>query len=330
MKRLLLLPLLVCCLLGSWLIAQEEVRPVTVLPNQTGPEAKLPLAPNGELPSPAPAPATVEPAKPAVRGEPQFPPEAHPWGRFPLGSWKVVRVTAETLDAKGKPVGSSITETKTTLIEASDHDYSLRVEVTVQVEGKRFARPPQVTKLSYWGDLSEAPLGVRKVGTSDLELNGQRIPCEIRQAVTEHQGQRRQSVVHYAETTYPFVLKRESVVTPVASDAKSHTTTVEVMASDMPKEVLGHTRSVAYVRTSRRYPTGSSLTMEMQSADIPGGVVSHSSQESDETHVLTRRSTLELVDYGVGSEVVEEASPARKRWFRSRSRRSEDMAPPRR
>jgi len=313
-----------CCLLGSWLIAQEEIRPVTLLPGPT-----LPASPRvGESPPPAKSP--TEAPKAAVRGEPQLPPEAHPWGRFPLGSWKVVRVTAETLDAKGKPVGNSVTETKTTLIEATDHDYALKVEVTVQVEGKRFARPPQITKLSYWGDLSEAPTGVRKVGTSEVELNGQRIPCEIRQAVTEQQGQRRQSVVHYCATTFPFVLKRESIVTLAAAETKSQTTTVEVIASDMPQRILGQLRSVAYVKTSRHQQAGSSLTMEIQSPDVPGGVISHSAQELDEAQVVTRRSTLELIDYGLGSEVIEDASPARKRWFRSRNRRSEDMAPPRR
>ncbi|QDU31173.1 hypothetical protein ETAA8_63260 [Anatilimnocola aggregata] len=319
MKRYLLLPLLAACLLGSWLGAQEEVRPVILRPDVPRLEA-------------APLPASpAETAKPAAaRGEPQLPPEAHPWGRFPLGSWKSVRVTSETLDANGKSTGNSVTETKTTLIEASDHDYSLQVEVTVQVEGKRFARPPQVARLSYWGDLSESPTGVRKVGTAEVELNGKSMPCEIRQVVTEQQGERRQSVVYYCDTSFPYVLKRESIVTLTAAEAKPQTTRVEVIATNLPYRILGQLRSVAYVKTTRKLASGSTLTMEVQSPDVPGGVVSHSAQELDDAQVVNRRSTLELIDYGVGSEPVEEASPARKRWFRSRSRRGEEMAPPRR
>jgi hypothetical protein len=48
----------------------------------------------------------------------------------------------------------------------------------------------------------------------------------------------------------------------------------------------------------------------------------------DENQVIQRRSTLELIDYGVGSEAIEEASPSRKRWFhRSRARRSDEVHP---
>jgi hypothetical protein len=61
--------------------------------------------------------------------------------------------------------------------------------------------------------------------------------------------------------------------------------------------------------------------VEIQSADVPGGVVNHSAQERDAAGtVVTRRTSLELIEYGLGSESPEEASPGRRRWFRSRRR----------
>jgi hypothetical protein len=311
--------------------------PVEVQPVKLGPTINRPAAPDeakGDATSPdgiqssadsQPA-GTVEPTKP--RGEPSLPPEAHPWGRFPIGSWKLVRVTNQLMDAEGKPLNTSVTETKTTLIEANDFEYTLQVEVTIQIEGKQFSRPPQLAKLSYWGDLADAPAGVRKVGTSEIDVNGKRVACEIRQVVTNQEGQRKQSVIHYCDTTFPFVLKRETSLSTIPNDPKPQTTSVEVVASNLPQMVLGVMRSVAYVKTTRNMPTGDSLTIEVQSPEVPGGVVSHAAHELDENRVLQRRSTLELIDYGVGSEAIEEASPSRKRWFhRSRARRGDEVHP---
>src|SRR5947208_7688474 len=44
-----------------------------------------------------------------------FPPEHHPWGRFPVGSWKVVRTTSEALDEKGR------SEEHTSELQSPDH-----------------------------------------------------------------------------------------------------------------------------------------------------------------------------------------------------------------
>lgn len=342
--RCLLLTLLFGCLPGSWISVQAQVAPgpkTEIQPVNLTPELPRPAISGaagtskesgaGSQPATSSAPSPDGPRSTPSRAEPQLPPEAHPWGRFPVGSWKLVRVSTQTLDADGKPISTSVTETKTTLVEANDFDYTLKVEVTVQVEGKHFARPPQIAKLSYWGDLSEAPLGVRKVGTSEIEMNGKRLACEIRQVVTEQEGQRRQSVVHYCDTTYPYVLKRESSVTSSTAESKPQTTSVEVVGSNLPYPVLGTTRSAAFVKTSRHTAAGDSTTIEVQSPEVPGGVVSHSAQEQDQTQALSRRSTLELIDYGLGSEPPEEASPGRKRWFhRSRARRAEEALQPRR
>jgi hypothetical protein len=141
-------------------------------------------------------------------------------------------------------------------------------------------------------------------------------------------GQKRQSQIYFSASTYPFVLKRESVVTPVAGAAQS--TSVETLATNLPQRVLGVIRPVAFVRTERQLAKGDSLTIETQSPEIPGGVVLHSGQERDATSVVVRRTALELLDFGVGSESPEDASPGRRRWFRSRNRRGDDMTPSRR
>lgn len=261
--------------------------------------------------------------QPASPADGQLPPEAHSWGRFPVGSWKTVRVTSETLDPQGHIVSTSVTETKTTLVAANDHEYQLKIETTVEVAGKRFAHPAQVTRHTYWGELaSAAPNGLRKVSSSELELNGKKIACEVRQALSEREGERRQTVVHYTTAQFPYMLKRESTIASV--DGPTLSTTVEVFAANLPYRVAGALKPVAYVRTNHQGAKSSSVTVEIQSADVPGGVVNHAAQERDAAGtVVTRRTSLELVEYGLGSENPEEASPGRRRWFRSR-RRGED------
>jgi hypothetical protein len=243
-----------------------------------------------------------------------------------VGSWKTVRVTSETLDAQGRVVTVSLTDTKTTLVVADDHEYQLRVESTVEVAGRRFVHPAQVTRHTYWGELATTPNngnGLRKVSTSELDLNGRRIACEIRQAISERDGLRRQTVVHYTTAQFPYLLKRESSVTPTAETATQPalTTTVEVIAANLPYRVKGLLKPVAYVRTNYQGAKSSSVTIEIQSAEVPGGVVNHSAQERDAAGtVATRRTSLELIDYGLGIESPDDASPARRRWLRKQRR----------
>ena len=317
MRRISMFALLALCFGSGLVVAQQEKKAM-----QPGP------APAKQTPPPPAQPVAVKPDldQPETPPDGQLPPEAHPWGRFPVGSWKTVRVTSETLDAQGHVVTTSLTDTKTTLIAADDHEYQLRVETTVEVAGKRFANPPQVTRHTYWGELATAPNNVntlRKVSTSELDLNGKRIACEIRQAVTERDGQRRQTVVHYTTAQFPYLLKRESSIAPLAegSTQPAVSTTVEVFAANVPFRVKGVLKPTAYVRTIYHGVKSSSTTVEIQSAEVPGGVVNHSAQERDAAGTaVTRRTSLELVDYGLGIESPDDASPARRRWLRKQRR----------
>lgn len=297
MNRSWVLPLAAACLCSGWLCAQET------------PAAKQP-------------PAANQPAVTAEPPAPQLPPEAHPWGRFPVGSWKTVRMTTESLDAQGRVASTSVSETKSTLIQANDLEYQLKIETTVDFGGRRFTYPSQVSRHSYWGELSKPMTGAQKVPTEEVVLNGKKIACEVRQATTEQAGERRQSIVHYAPAHFPYLLKRETIITPPSATpaTKASTTTVEVIAANMPQRVLGLLRSVAYVRTTHENGKGSSTTMELQSADVPGGVVSHAAQEQDTAATVTRRTALELIEYGIGTEPEEQASPYRRRYFRKQRR----------
>src|SRR5438309_7264647 len=78
-----------------------------------------------------------------------FPPEHHPWGRFPVGSWKQVRITSETLDDKGQVVSITTTDTKTTLQAVDAASYTLRTDATVDVASRLITAAPQTVRHGF-------------------------------------------------------------------------------------------------------------------------------------------------------------------------------------
>jgi hypothetical protein len=251
-----------------------------------------------------------------------IPAEHHPWGRFPVGSWKRTRVTTELLDPLGNITATSITETTTTLIAANSTNYTLRYEVTTESSGKRFINKPQTRVLGYSGNAGGELVTGKKLGVTDVEVNGRKIPCEVRQVHIEGMGTKYEGTICVSPSIPPYVLRQEGTAT-AAPDGPKTTTTVEVQSFG-PFKVLADRRNAAFVRTIEKRGDQTTTTMEITCDDIPGGEVAHSSQEQNAENKPLRRSTLELLDYHVGNERPEESWGGRRRVLhRSRPRRGE-------
>jgi hypothetical protein len=225
--------------------------------------------------------------------------QQHPWGRFPAGSWKSVRVVTETLDEKGQVAGITRTETRTTLVAADARGYSLKIESTVEVAGKSFMSQPQVVKHGYYGEPAGQSVAVKKIGPADLQIDGRTIASDVRQTTFESDGVKRVSTIHFSSDVSPYQLRRETVTEAATEDQRS-TTLVETVALDMPQKVHGQVRSAAFLKTTRKSPQGTKVTVEIHCDDVPGGVVGHSANETDASDRVIRRSTLELIDYAIG------------------------------
>ena len=262
--------------------------------------------------------AAVLAAGVCVGQEPALPKEQHPWGRFPAGSWKSVRVVSETLDEKGNVANVIRTETRTTLVAADAQGYALRIESTVEVAGKRFASQPQVVKHGYYGETAGQPVTVKKLGDEEVVIDGRSVPSEVRQATIEADGVKRVSKIYYSSRISPYLLRRETT-TEGLPDEQANKTTVETVALDLPHKVLSQVQSAAYIKTTRISPQGTKVTLEVHCDNVPGGVVSHSSGDTDASGRTIRRSTLELIDYAIGGHPVT-ADPVTKRRMFSRQR----------
>lgn len=246
----------------------------------------------------------------------------HPWGQFKIGAWKRVRTQTEVLDDKGRVVSSSSTETTTKLVDVDDSGYTLRVDVVVEVAGKRFASQPQVVRRGYAGEAEGQMVSVKRSNDGVVNVNGQKIPCQVREITVDTETGKRISTIYYSDKFSPYVLKRETACLDAEGKATDCNSQVDVVAVDMPCKVRSETKSASHVRIVSQQGKGSVLTLEVHVADIPGGVVSHSSKETDENGRIIRRSTLELLDYGPGNGDDADAQMVRKIYTRVRNRKA--------
>lgn len=226
----------------------------------------------------------------------------HPWGRFQEGAWKRYRDVTETLDQQGALANLSITETKTTLQKVEGDGVTLLVEAVVDISGKRLSAPSRTVKQGFHGEQATQKSVLQDLGTSQLTIEGRVIPCRVEQVEVSDNAGKTVTKTYYSPTVAPFVLRRESVVLDPEGKTQLSQTTLEVVALHVPCKILSRLRSAAHVKAVTSHPKGTTITWAYTSIDVPGGVLCQTAEERDEKNRLTRRSTLELIDYGFTPE----------------------------
>jgi hypothetical protein len=238
---------------------------------------------------------------PAFAAECVIPQYRHPWAAFRPGSWKQVRVTTETLNDAGEVESTTVTETRSMLTAVDADSYSLQIDVTVEVGGKRFAPDTKTTRHGLQGESPGEEVKVRHLADQDLVVAGRAI--RVHRAELEIAGSERRRVTRfqYADTSLPYVLARQSTTYNAAGQVQQETT-VTTEEVNVPRILLGYRHRTWKTRTEQKHPAGRVVTQEVHAAEVPGGVVQHTSEEFDAAGKLLRRSTLELVNFGVAKE----------------------------
>jgi hypothetical protein len=225
----------------------------------------------------------------------------HPWASFPVGAWKLSKVETETLDHSGAVVERSVVETRTTLDELTDNQITLRIEVTLDVAGKRIAMDPQIVRQGYLGEEPDAASEIKNLGKGQVTIDGRTIDCQIIEVSVTTSGARTINRTYYSDTVAPFVLKTETRTVDLATESESGETTTEVVSMSPPRERPARfplLRRLAQVRAERKSHRGRLVTRSIQCCEVPGGIVYQASEEYDRTDRLIRQSVLEVVDYG--------------------------------
>jgi hypothetical protein len=248
----------------------------------------------------------------------------HPWGRFHVGSWNRARILTETLDASGKVTAASTTDIKSTLTERGVESFELRIESNVEVAGKKLPPQVQTIKLGYAGESLGEQLSYRDLEVEQVSVEGREISCAVQEVEIVSAGQKRVSLVAYADDVAPFVLHRKTTQTDTSNPKQALETELEVIALDMPFKVAGKLQSTAHTRQVQHGPRGSNVTLSVVSAEVPGELVSQTTKKMDERGTATFRSSLELIGYYVAPEPPDESESndvRLPRRYHKRSRR---------
>jgi ketosteroid isomerase-like protein len=223
--------------------------------------------------------------------------KSHPWARFRPGSWKKVSLITETFDADGKLINTSVARTRTTLSDVDDAGVTLKVEATVDLAGKQVQSEPQVMLQGWHGETPERETTVTDLGEDSVTISGKCIPCHVEQAESITAGGRIVTKTWLSERVSPYVLRRESTTYDRDNDEVVSQTQVEVVALSRAIRLLRRHRQAAELRVVHTHPGGIIRTTLLSSLEVPGGVVSHESEEFNADGRLARRSKLKLVGF---------------------------------
>lgn len=220
-----------------------------------------------------------------------------PWGRFDPGAWKVVRVVTESFDPQGTE--TSTTETRTSLLEIGENSLTLRMEVVVDVEGTRFRADPKTIEQGFHGEPLVPDMTIERLDDATLTVQDRQILCRVRRLTYSTARAKTVTEVYFSTSVEPFVLRRKTVKTDLESGEVLSQTTVEVVEMNVPRRVLGRTRNTHYIKRVHKHPKGTVTTAAFFCNDVPGGLVCQTLKELDNEERLIRRSSLELIDYGL-------------------------------
>jgi hypothetical protein len=253
---------------------------------------------------------------------PDIPTKHDGWARFQPGAWQHIRIVTEAVDATGHVTSTSTTDRVTSLVAVKPEYVRLQVEITAEVAGKRFDAPVQRFDQGCHGERVGDSLRIRDLGAGTTTVEGRPIPCQIREYDISDRDHRKRVRMYYSDDVPPYVLRREALVTALDGERDAVSSRVDVIAVDMPQKVLNKTMLAAHVRTIQKTDTASTTTLAVQVMDVPGGVVASTTKELDAQGRLVRRSTLELVDWGLKGDLdTNDKFTGRRRDVR-RSRRS--------
>ena len=240
----------------------------------------------------------------------------HPWGHFNVGAWARVRVVTEAFD--GNDAISSVTETKTTLQKLEEDGVTLRIEAAVEVGGRQIRSEPQTVKQGWHGEFASQEVKTSNLGVGEVVIQGRKIPCKVVQLESKDPMSRMITKIYYSDTIEPYVLRREITRTDLEGKTTLGQTTVEVVAFNVPCRILARLWNTYHVKRVHTRPKGKATTVAVTSPRVPGGVIRQDSKEYDGDGRLVRRSSLELLDYGLEPEEEWTGLLRRKRSTRFR------------
>lgn len=226
--------------------------------------------------------------------------DSHAWARFQPESWKSVRVTRSLVDEVGKVTSEVVTLTTTELIESDRNHYTLGVESTVKIGDQKVNQSKDRIKreINFKGEgFSEL------VEKATIKIGDYEFPVEVFTVSIATKKGRRVSKVYLSRETMPSVLRRETQFTNKKGEVE-YKTTSNIVEYGLTREVLGKQVQVSRVVTSHEQNGVRTRTDEVFCAEIPGGIIAQEITQTNADDVVTARTVMTLLDYGIGSSTA--------------------------
>lgn len=238
-------------------------------------------------------------------------PAAHSsWGQFSEGAWNRVRVTTETIGENGEVTEIRTTDTTTALVNIGNEYITLKREEVNEVAGHRIVEPSETIHETFLGTEDDAAPMAHILPGGLITLEGRSYQSVVYRFETATSTQRTVSTFYYCKSQSPYILRRSSTTTNLETGKEVRSFTMQVVALDMPWNVLERMGSgaigkttrvekVAIARMTSKDPAGTTITWWILAPSIPGGKMQRASKKLDRTGRIVSRSTLELLGYGL-------------------------------
>ena len=227
------------------------------------------------------------------------PREHHRWARFEPGAWNLARIVIENFNNE-KVDSTSTIEQRTTLLEVDNESVLLRIEAKIEVDGKKFDAPVQTVRQLFTGDniSPTSTYEIKPAGSGTVTIEGQAYPCQVLNIEIADPSGTTTIKCYYAPGVEPYLLRSESKIN--TDEKVSQQSTSETLALDMPFFLGSSLASQTVVQETVSKAKSVERSLVYRSFDVPGATLNRSSKELDQEGHLIRRSTFELLDFGVG------------------------------
>jgi hypothetical protein len=157
--------------------------------------------------------------------------------------------------------------------------------------------PPQEVRQGPDGDRPNVPATLAVVGEEDLQVQERTFRCQIRQSEHAVDGKRTVTRIWSSPEVNAFELRRQTTIIEEATGRTLEETLMEVVSLPLQRRILALIRPTAEIRIVHRHARGSTSTSGYCCPEVPGGIVSQTSEDFDAAGKLLRRTKIELVDF---------------------------------
>ncbi len=219
--------------------------------------------------------------------------ETHAWSRFGLRAWKEVRVRKYVMRKNGEVLQSS-TLARTRVTRVGPHSYALCVSSILEIGGDGSPAVDQTIERDVAPAVGESEV----VGEQQVTINGKAYATQMISYKSVAGNQQETNTIFFCKDTVPQVLKRVTTTVDRITQATESETITTVTVLNSMADILGEAKCTWSTTTVIKMRDKTITIREVNCPDVPGELVSQTTEEHDANGVLVARKELELVGYG--------------------------------